>query len=233
MSVPSTAFVLGAGLGTRLRPLTLDWPKPLLPVAGRPMITHTFDRLIAVGIRRFLVNTHHAPHRYAECFPDGHYRGLPLTWVHEPVLLDTGGGLKNIQPFLRSDEPLLVHNGDIFTDLPLDSLLQSHASARPPATLVLRSHGNPRNVALGADGTITDFRSILGTSDPLHLFAGIYLIEPAVLDLIPPGRPVSIIDTFLELIRLHTPPRGIVIDHGFWHDLGTVKEYESVRDASC
>jgi len=230
MPAPSTAFVLGAGLGTRLRPLTRDCPKPLLPVAGRPMITHAFDRLIACGIRQIIINTHHAAHRYAEAFPEGRYLGIPLTFVHEPVLLDTGGGLKNIQSLIPRNEPLLVHNGDILAGLPLEPMLQAHAAVRPPATLALRSQGHPRNVALAADGAITDFRGLRGAADPLHLFAGIYLIEPFVLAQIPPGQPVSIIDTFLELIRLGTPPRGVVVDDGPWHDLGTLEEYEKIRD---
>jgi NDP-sugar pyrophosphorylase family protein len=227
MRAPSTAFLLGAGLGTRLRPLTADCPKPLLPVAGRPMITHTLDRLLAAGIRRFILNTHHAAGRYPEAFPDGSYRGAPITLVHEPVLLDTGGGLKNIEALLDPDEPLLVHNGDIFTTLSLDRLLEAHAAA--PATLALRTIGPSLNVTLAPDGTITDFRGTLGHHGTPSQFTGIYLIEPRLLDLIPAGRPASIIDTFLELIRRGDPPRGVVIDHGLWHDLGTLEEYQRIQ----
>jgi NDP-sugar pyrophosphorylase family protein len=228
MRAPSTAFLLGAGLGTRLRPLTADCPKPLLPVAGRPMITHTLDRLLSAGIRRFILNTHHAAGRYQEVFPDGTYRGVPITLVHEPLLLDTGGGLKNIEALLDPNEPLLVHNGDIYTTLPLDHLIHAHA-ASAPATLALRTSGPSLNVTLAPDGTITDFRGTLGQPGTPYQFTGIYLIEPRLLHLIPASHPVSIIDTFLELIRRGDPPRGVIIDDGIWHDLGTLEEYQRIQ----
>lgn len=228
-----TAFVLGAGRGTRLRPLTEDWPKPLLPLAGRPMITHAFDHLIAQGVRRLIVNTHHAAHRYAEVFPDRSWRGVPITFVHEPVLLDTGGGLKNIQPLLAPDESIIVYNGDIYTDLPLSPLMEAHQAAPVPATLVLRRRGEPRNVSLAPDGTICDLRHLLGNPGTPCLFAGIYVATPALFDVIPPGVPFSLIDALLQLIREGRPPRGVVINQGHWHDLGTVAEYQQLNSSHC
>src|SRR5690242_12726955 len=94
------AFVLGAGLGTRLRPLTDDLPKPLVPIFQKPLITFAFDHLIAFGIEKFIVNTHHLPERFAETFLENSYREIPITFVHEPVRLETGGGIKNIESLL-------------------------------------------------------------------------------------------------------------------------------------
>jgi NDP-sugar pyrophosphorylase family protein len=224
----STAFVLGAGLGTRLRPLTEDQPKPLLHVGGRPMITYAFDQVIDAGARRIIVNTHHAAARYAEAFPDSTYKSIPLTFRHEPELLDTAGGLKNIEDLLAPGEPLIVYNGDIVATLPLAPLVATHRAIPAPATLALRRQGQPCNVALHADGRITDFRHTRGAPDPLHLFTGIYIVEPSVLELIPEGRPVSIIDVFLNLIREGRPPRGVVIDEGRWHDLGSLDDYHQL-----
>src|SRR3954469_8725101 len=90
------AFVLGAGLGTRLKPLTDDLPKPLVPIFQKPLITFAFDHLIASGVQEFIVNTHHLPERFAETFPETHYRGIPITFVHEAIRLETGGGIKNV-----------------------------------------------------------------------------------------------------------------------------------------
>ena len=87
-----TAFILGAGLGTRLRPLTEECPKPLLPVGGRPLITYAMDHCLSVGIERFIVNTHHCPRAFDRAFPEKSWRGWPILFRHEPVLLDTGGG---------------------------------------------------------------------------------------------------------------------------------------------
>lgn len=226
-----TAFVLGAGLGTRLRPLTADMPKPLLPVGGRPMITHAFDRLHDAGVERILVNTHHAAHRYAEAFPDRTYRGMPLVFRHEPVLLDTGGGLGNLRGLLDPDEPLWVYNGDIFSDLPLQPLADAHLASDRIATLALRTQGPPRNVALAPDGRITDFRHQLGSADPLYGFAGIYIVAPRLLHHIPPGAVVSVIDLFLGAIQRGDGPGGVPVDEGRWHDLGTLAEYQALQSS--
>ena len=144
---PATAFVLGAGLGTRLRPLTDTWPKPLLPVRGQPMVAHTFRRLAGAGAKRFLINTHHAPSRWGECFPGHVWETRPLAYSHEPVLLDTGGGLRALEPLLEAgDESLWLHNGDILASFDLSPLARAHAAAPGAlATLALRSSGPGRD----------------------------------------------------------------------------------------
>ena len=99
-----TAFILGAGLGTRLRPLTEHCPKPLLPVGGRPLITYVMDHCLSIGVERFIVNTHHCADAYEKAFPGWNWRGKPILFRHEPILLDTAGGLKNIENLLEDDE---------------------------------------------------------------------------------------------------------------------------------
>ena len=104
------------------------------------MLCRAMDALLALGVERFIVNTHHAAEAYAEAFPRGDYRGAPVSLVHEPVLLDTGGGLKNIEPLLvPADENLLVYNGDILAELDLRALAAAHARSRALATLLLRT----------------------------------------------------------------------------------------------
>src|SRR5438270_6115525 len=88
------ACVLGAGLGTRLRPLTDDLPKPLIPIFQKPLITFALDHLIAVGVKSFVINTHHRPEPFRELFAQASYRGFPVDLVHEPEILGTGGGIK-------------------------------------------------------------------------------------------------------------------------------------------
>jgi mannose-1-phosphate guanylyltransferase len=231
LNIVTTAFVLGAGLGTRLRPLTDALPKPLLPVAGRPLITHAFDHLLAAGISRLIVNTHHLPDAYARAFPSASYRGVPITFRHEPVLLDTGGGLRNIAGLVPPGEPLLVYNGDVLTDLPLAPLLDDFRQHRAPATLALRSGPEPRNVLLAPGGFLADLRGRLGrTGGTRCLFTGIQIVTPAFLQRIPPGLPLSVVETLLDLVREGTPPRGVLIDGGQWHDIGTPEAYQAIRD---
>ena len=197
-----TAFILGAGLGTRLRPLTRNCPKPLLPIGGRPLITFAMDHCLSIGVGRFIVNTHHCAAAYDETFPDGNWRGTPILFRHEPVLLDTAGGLKNIEDLLEEEETILVYNGDILSDLPLSRLLTAHAAGGREVTLALRSNGPLRNVCLDARGEICDFRDLLGNRGVRRcLFSGISVVEKRFLRRLIPGKAESTIPVFAAMIR--------------------------------
>jgi len=228
----NTAFILGAGLGTRLRPLTEKIPKPLLPIGGRPMITYALEHLRAAGIQRFIVNTHHCPDQYQEAFPDGSWQGIPITFRYEPVLLDTAGGIKNIEDLIGEDKHILVYNGDIMTNLPLTPLINRHFELNTQVTLALRSHGPLTNVNIDSAGFICDMR------DRLHnpgvqscLFAGIYVLETTFLRQLTAGKIESIVLPLVESIKANPASvGGVVLDEGFWYDLGTIEEYNKLRE---
>ena len=232
MNVPiETAFVLGAGLGTRLRSLTAHRPKPLLPICQKPLVTFAFDHLIRNGAKKIIINTHHCRESYPATFPDSRYRGVPLHFEHEPTLLETGGGIKNIEPLVRN-HTFIVYNGDILTDLPLDRAVREHFERRNEVTLVLRSFGGPLHISLDEQsGRVIDIAGRLRGEEKTqkYLFACIYIVSPSFLFRIPSRTKISVIPIFLNMIQKGHALGGVVIDEGQWWDLGTRENYLDVH----
>lgn len=211
--------------------MTEQLPKPLVPVFHRPLITYAFDHLIAAGVSRLVVNTHHIPEAYGAAFPAQDYRGVPIQFRNEsPVRLETAGGIANVRDLL-GDEPFFVYNGDILTDLPLAPLERVHQQNNNLVTLALRSHGPALHIAFdAASGRVTDIRNKLGTGDEgKFLFTGIYACDPAIHDWITPGKVESVIPIFLRMIREGARIGAVVIDEGYWWDLGSRTAYLSAH----
>lgn len=234
MRNPTRAFVLGAGLGTRLRPLTDQLPKPLVPIFNKPLATFALDHLIAVGIDRFVINTHHRPDAYSRLLGGRaglvDYRGRPVDLSHEPVLLETGGGMKNARELL-GDESFILYNGDVLADFPLEPLIEAHGRSANIATLALRSQGAERRIQCDpATGRITDLRGLIGGRDePSFVFTGVSVFSPEIHNHIPTGAPVSIIPVLAELVRAGAPVGGVVLDDGLWFDIGTPNAYLDIH----
>jgi NDP-sugar pyrophosphorylase family protein/tRNA A-37 threonylcarbamoyl transferase component Bud32 len=226
-----TAFILGAGLGTRLRPLTDACPKPLLRVGGRPIITYAMNHLISVGVERFIVNTHHCAEAYHLAFPNNEWQGIPIIFRHEPTLLDTAGGLKNIEDILEQDTALFVYNGDIISDIPLNFLIETHKARKKEVTLALRSCGAPLNVNINDLGDVCDLRHTLGNCGSRScLFTGIYILEKTFLTRLKKGCVRSIVPLFVDMIRKEPGSiAGVLLDEGKWHDIGSINEYNKVN----
>jgi len=224
---PRTAFVLGAGLGTRLKALTACRPKPLIPVMNRPLIEFAFDRLLSSGVERLIVNTHWRAERYAEFFPNSHYRGAELIFRHEaPEILETAGGIWNVRDLLGG-EPFLVFNGDILATFDLAPALAAHRARGNEVTLVLRSAGGPLQVAFDdASGRVTDIGGRVDPDcGPRFLFTGVYVVSPEFIRRIPPREKISVVPIFCEMIRAGAPLGAVVLDDGNWWDLGTREHY--------
>jgi NDP-sugar pyrophosphorylase family protein len=220
-----TAFVLGAGLGTRLRPLTEECPKPLLPVRDRPMVEYVFEKLAVGGIRRFIVNTHHAAERWQRQFPDHQWQGIPIVFRHEPVLLGTAGGLKNIED-LVGGETILLHSGDVVTNFNLWPLFDKHANGEAEVTLALRDNGT-KAIGLNANGEIKKIgRPDANDRLDWYDYANVAIIDPRFLQRIPDVRPRVIADVWRTMLA-SGGLQGCVANDGYWHNIGTLEEYEN------
>ena len=235
------AFLLGAGLGTRLRPLTNILPKPLVPLYHKPLIEWAMENCESVGIQEFAINTHHLPEEWLKLGGDWKatgkngpagengvksesmtWRNHPVDFFHEPELLETGGGIRNIRKWI-GDESILVHNGDIYSSMPIKQLIEAHETSGNLVTMALRSTGIAQQVAVDG-GQVVDIRETLGVAPGTHMFSGIYCLSPELIDLIPAGKKISVIPAFLELAR-QGKLGGITLDEGHWYDLGTEESY--------
>ncbi len=217
------AVVLVGGKGTRLRPLTLSAPKPMLPTAGVPFLTHLLSRIRAAGITHVVLSTSYQAEVFNEHFGDGSRLGLDLEYVVEDQPLDTAGAIRNVAD--RLGEPdVLVFNGDILSGVDLHGLVGTHRSASADVTLHLVKVDDPRRfgcVPTDADGRVTAF--LEKTDDPPvdQVNAGCYVFRRPVIDGIPAGRPVSVErETFPALLASGARVQGHV-DASYWLDLGT------------
>jgi mannose-1-phosphate guanylyltransferase len=212
------AFILGAGLGKRLRPLTDVLPKPLVPLFHKPLAEWAVGACEAVGCKRFAINTHHLPEKWR-----GFGDGRDISFFHEPVLLETGGGLKNIEPWIE-DSSLLIHNGDIFSSMDLRKLVEAHEASGDEVTLALRSNGTAKHIAVDSEGKVTDIHRKLGRAEGSKVFSGIYCVRRDFLRRIPACEKISVIPFFLALVK-EGKLGSVTLDSGKWMDLGDVESY--------
>ena len=220
------AFVLGAGLGTRLRPLTDDLPKPLIPIFQKPLITFALDHLIDVGTERFVINTHKRAELFESFFCDSEYEGHSVTLVHEADLLETGGGIKNAERYLGSD-PFLTYSGDILTDIKLQPLIDEHFRRGNDVTLALRETGLAWDVAL-RDHHVVDIATRYGKTGNLD-FANVAIWNPGIFQRIPPRQKISFIPILADWIGKGGKIGGLVMNDGKWFNIGSRAEYLDVH----
>lgn len=232
------AMILAAGLGTRLRPLTNDIPKPLLPVGGQALICHHLQRLKKSGITDVFINVHYLGDKIIEALGKGDRFGMKITYSKEPDLLGTGGGIKKIQSALGAG-PFLVLNADILVSLDLKKLVSFHQEKGGFATLVLREDAKVDTYGVIAVDGQDQVRDILGKVRRIAerkeeceirrlMFTGIHVMETEVLDYIPPGQFYSIIDAYIEMLRLDKKIAGYLMD-GYWNDIGVPDRYEKAN----
>ena len=220
------ALILAAGYGTRLLPHTRHLPKPLFPIDGRPLLDRTIAQLLAAGVSGIVINVHHLHSQIAGFIRSRRYP-IDVITRYEETILGTGGAIKNVADFL-GDEPFVVINSDIVTDIDISAVRAFHDSHPHPATLVIQHYPQFNNVWVDGDGHITAFSEKPPPNAQNLLrraFTGIQVLDPVVLDFIPEKGFVSSIDVFRDMIGSGLRLAAYQASNHYWRDIGTPESF--------
>ena len=223
------AVLLVGGQGSRLRPLTVTTPKPMLPVAGVPCTEHQIARAREAGVTRVILGTSYRAEVFTEHFGDGSRFGVELVYATEDVPLGTGGAIRHVAEHLQSgaDDPVLVFNGDVLSGHDIAGQVERWRADAADVSLYLTRVEDPRAYGLvptDASGCVLEFLEKPATREECvtdQINAGCYVFRRSVIDAIPAGRPVSVErEMFPSLLTSGAKVTGFV-DDGYWLDLGT------------
>jgi mannose-1-phosphate guanylyltransferase/phosphomannomutase len=223
------AVIMAGGEGTRLRPLTANQPKPMLPVGNRPIMEHIVTHIRDHGFKDIVVTVQFLASQVRNYFGDGADMGVDLAYATEPTPLGTAGSVRNAAEMLG--ETFVVISGDALTDIDLDEVVGFHRRRGALATVVLKRMPNPLEfgiVIAGDDGRIERFleKPHWGQVFSDTINTGIYVLEPEVFEHIPEGQPADFAgDVFPKLLDQGAPLFGFVAD-GYWEDVGSLEAYQ-------
>ncbi len=223
MSQPTKAIILAAGFGTRMLPLSLDTPKPMMPFWGQPMLGQILDLLARWGVRDVLVNLHHQPDQIIRYVRRQRADRLRIALSFEPDILGTGGALRRGSWFLDS-EPCWIINADVVADLDPAPLLRAFASRRCLAALWLHPELGPRTVELKR-GVVSNFQSSRPGTEGTFTFCGLHLAAPEILNYLPRQGFSSIIRAYTRAMADGRRILGVCLPGSFWADVGTPAGY--------
>jgi NDP-sugar pyrophosphorylase family protein len=235
-------MILAAGEGTRLRPLTLETPKVLLPICGTPLIKYTLPWLKSHGIQEVAINLHHLGDKIRDSLGHGSQFGLKIQYSPEETLLGTAGGVKKVEDFFP--DTFVVIYGDILTNLDLSAMIRLHHEKKAIATLAIFQAPNPREVGvvkLNPEGRILSLIEKPQTlnleprtlnTEPFPASGGIYVLQREVLDFIPSqGFCDFAYDVFPRLLEHNLPMYGYVLNpDDYIIDIGTDGKYQQANE---
>jgi NDP-sugar pyrophosphorylase family protein len=231
------AMILAAGLGTRLRPLTLERAKPAIPLLGKPLVIRLLEKLAQHGATDFRLNLHHLPRTIEDLFRDDPWDSLPVSFSYEPHILGTAGGLKANESFFDQGTFLMV-NGDIVMEFPLKEAVAFHRQREALATLVLYPQQAPYRhspIRIDEKGRFRNFKGIWPGENPrpeTYVFTGVHILEPEIFRFIPEGQFYEINDqVYLHALRNGMKVYGFPVE-GYWNDLGDPKRYLEAQKAT-
>jgi mannose-1-phosphate guanylyltransferase len=224
-------MVMAAGLGTRLRPLTYEIPKPMVPVANRPVMELILRLLAEQGFRQVVCNLHWFPETIESRFGDGSELGIELRYIHEPELTGTAGGVRAARDFLTAEGgPFVVLAGDALTDIDLEALVDAHRRKGGVATLATKRVANVSEygvVVVDGEDRVQGFQEKPDPAEALSDLANcmIYVFEPEIFDYFADDDPLDFaLDVFPALLG-HDVPFFVHATDAYWNDVGSLPEY--------
>jgi mannose-1-phosphate guanylyltransferase len=225
-------LILAGGKGTRLRPLTLNTPKPVVPVANSPFLLFQIDLMRSAGIDEIILSLSYQPRKIEDLLKDGSDYGVWIRYAVEGTPLGTGGAFKNAEEHI--DSTAVVFNGDVLTDIDLAAVVAHHRKKGAVATIVLTPVENPSAYGLvetNPDGWIQRFIEKPGPDEITcnTINAGIYVLEPSVLKYMPKGEPYSFERGLFPTLLEHKEPVLSFISANYWIDIGTPQKYLEVH----
>src|SRR5512133_755586 len=227
------AILLAGGKGTRLRPLTIHTPKPIVPIFGRPFLHYQIDLVRKVPeIDEVILSLNYQPRRIEEVFGHGEGLGVKISYVVEPAPLGTAGAVKYAGQSI--DETVVVFNGDVMTRVDLDEVLRLHRERKARATIVLTPVDNPTAYGLVETDEHGNVRRFLEKPKPEEITcntinAGIYVLEPDTFDRIPKDTAWSIERSYFPSLVERGETFVAYVDEGYWIDIGTPAKYLQVH----
>jgi NDP-sugar pyrophosphorylase family protein len=223
------SILIAGGFGTRLRPVTDTCPKPALPIMGRPFLEYQLDLLKKVGIKRVVFSLHYLADQMIKIFGDGSQYGMEFYYAIESDPLGTGGGIKNCEAYL-TDDPVLIFNADVLTDIKLDDVIDFHYDRRARITIVMTPVDDPTMYGViftEPDGKILKFLEKPKREDATQntINAGIYIYERDVFNEMPPGVNYSVErQLYPDMLNAGQRLYGFATDR-YWLDIGTPEKF--------
>lgn len=231
-------MILTAGLGTRLKPLTNKIPKPLIPVAGRPMLDYAVEFLLKHGVNEIVINVHHLADQLMEYVMEKRWQGIKMDISDETnELLNTGGGLKHASWFFNGETDFVLMASDVLTDLNLSAMIQQHKDSDSLVTLAVKERETSRDLMFDADGNLAGWKhhstgetKMVRGKQPLKGlgFSGIHVINSRLFSLLVEEGAFSIIDLYLRLAETEKI-KAYNHSDGQWMEFGRLENIEGIE----
>ncbi|MBU0672446.1 MAG: NDP-sugar synthase [Candidatus Margulisbacteria bacterium] len=229
------AVIIAGGLGTRLRPLTYNTPKPIVPVVNRPFVVHQIEHLVKHGVDEVILNLHYLSHEIKKILDDGKQWGIKIHYSIEEHPLGTAGAVKNAEQFF-DEGPMVVFNGDVLTDINISKVVSFHREKGATVTLTLTEVEDPTPFGLvltDKNGRVTQFLEkpswSMVTAKTIN--AGIYVVDPKIFKLAPVGKPYSFErELYPTLLEQGAPIFGYP-SQAYWIDIGNPQKYIEAHQA--